>query len=608
MKLKIKFSAAIIIAVLLICISIGLFSKLLLLESFVELEENEADKLSKGVIEIIESKKNSLHISVEDYAHWIDTYKFMAGENKNYIKDNFYYETFENLDINFILLLDSKKNIIYAEQINHETEKITDIEPIIKKEIIDHSTNKEIDEILILDNNKIILFSSVNITNGESEESNGILIMGKYLDKSEIDKISSIIKNNVSIIPLELTDMSYSRETNLIEKSNEIIKIHSIIKDLSGKEILITIESSRNLYNEGKKTITIFLIFILLLSIIFAIIFFVIQSSIYKKAISRLKELENYTEEISKGNYKIKIEDEIDEIGSLAKSFKKMTIELNQKEKELKNLNENLEKKIKERTKELYKKNIKLEKAEKIKSDFLNVMTHELKTPLTAIIAYLDILEDIEPKLNEEEKEYIQTLKRNAKQLGGIIGNILEVARIEAGKFELSLNEINVKNKVKEITKNLEIIARNKGIKIKSKIENIPEKMITDEQRFEEILNNLISNAIKFTEKGEISLEAKQDKDFIEFKIKDTGVGIPEENIKKLFHDFYQVDSSVSRKYGGTGLGLSITKKLIELQGGKIFVKSKVGEGSEFIFTLPIKQTTKKEAKKNDEKDTIRRR
>jgi signal transduction histidine kinase len=140
---------------------------------------------------------------------------------------------------------------------------------------------------------------------------------------------------------------------------------------------------------------------------------------------------------------------------------------------------------------------------------------------------------------------------------------------------------------------NLEIIAKNKGIKLYSKFENVPETIITDEQRFEEILNNLISNAIKFTEKGEIVIEVASKKDMIEVAVIDTGVGIPEESIKELFHDFYQVDSSVSRKYGGTGLGLSITKKLVELQGGSVVVRSKVGEGSKFIFTLPIKQSLK---------------
>ena len=206
----------------------------------------------------------------------------------------------------------------------------------------------------------------------------------------------------------------------------------------------------------------------------------------------------------------------------------------------------------------------------------------------------MDILDDSRDGFSKEENQGLDTIRRNSKQLVGLIGNILEVARIDSGKFELSFNEIDVKSKIEEIVSNLEIVAKNSGLKLKSKIGNVPSTMTTDEQRFEEILNNLISNAIKFTEKGFVEISANKKGEFVEFVVKDTGVGISKANVKKLFHDFYQVDGSISRKYGGTGLGLSISKKLIELQGGKIRIESRLGKGSKFIFTLPIKSKAKK--------------
>jgi len=295
-----------------------------------------------------------------------------------------------------------------------------------------------------------------------------------------------------------------------------------------------------------------------------------------------------------------------DEIGVLSSSFEQMIDSLEAVRKKLKEYNKSLEEKVEIRTKELKKSLEKLEEMDKMKINFLNVVTHELKTPLTAIIAYLDIIEDSKGlKGDPDAKKGIETIKRNAHQLNSLIGNILEVARIESGKFELSATEMNVGQKIDEVIENLGAVAKNKGLKLIAKKEAIPDKIITDEQRFEEILNNLISNAIKFTDKGTITVKAVGQKECVEISVKDTGIGIPRDKVKDLFQDFYQVDGSISRRYGGTGLGLSITKKLVELQGGSIVVKSKENEGSEFIFTLPLKPLEKKNDGKT-KKDTIR--
>ena len=174
-----------------------------------------------------------------------------------------------------------------------------------------------------------------------------------------------------------------------------------------------------------------------------------------------------------------------------------------------------------------------------------------------------------------------------------MINNILEVSRIASGKFELNKNEVDVEKKINMEVTNLRILANNKGIRLNTKIDKLP-IITTDELRFEEVLNNLIGNAIKFTENGSVTLEAKRDGDFISISVTDTGIGIPEDKIKYLFSNFYQVNSSLDRKYGGTGLGLSITKKIVESQGGKISVTSEFGKGSIFTFTLPINQAVMK--------------
>ncbi|MGV8150847.1 MAG: ATP-binding protein [Candidatus Woesearchaeota archaeon] len=237
---------------------------------------------------------------------------------------------------------------------------------------------------------------------------------------------------------------------------------------------------------------------------------------------------------------------------------------------------------------DLAETNIKLKELDQSKTDFLNVASHELKTPLTAISAYLDILEDLKGNFDPITQEGLDAIKRNSNQLKTLINNILEISRIESGRFELNYSDVDLKNKILMIVKNLEILCHIKGVALLTDIEENLPTMRTDDMRLEEIFNNLIGNAIKFTEKGNIIVHARREGDFIRVDIEDSGIGIPEDKIGRLFENFYQVDSSLGRRYGGTGLGLAITKRVIEFQGGSIDVDSIYGKGTTFTFRLPI--------------------
>ncbi len=315
--------------------------------------------------------------------------------------------------------------------------------------------------------------------------------------------------------------------------------------------------------------------------------------------------------EVKSGNLNYKISKlSSDEIGELASAFNQMVKDLKKSKAELEKYSKNLEKDVAYRTKELNEKlkeiedtktatlnmmedlqeaNEELKELDKAKSNFLNVISHELKTPLTAISAHLDVLDILKSNLGKQEIKSLEAIKRNEGQLKMLIGNILEVARMESNKFELNLGKMNLKSLINEIVKNLNVLAKQKGIEIKTEIGELP-AITADRNRVKEIITNLISNAIKFTEKGSIILKAKKQGRFVLVSVTDTGIGIPKEDINKLFQKFYQVDSSIGRRYGGTGLGLSITKQLVEAHGGKIWVKSTLGKGSTFSFTLPIKQ------------------
>jgi len=236
----------------------------------------------------------------------------------------------------------------------------------------------------------------------------------------------------------------------------------------------------------------------------------------------------------------------------------------------------------------LKKMNDKLKEIDVAKTNFLNVVSHELKTPLTAITAHLSILDDFKNSLDEQGQTSLDAVERNNQMLRMLIDNILETSMIETGKFELNFSKVDINKVIKEAASNLKILSEKRGINIIDQTEKLP-LIDADEMRIREILNNLIGNSIKFTENGSIILKAKKNEKHVLVSIIDTGIGIPKDKIKNLFQKFYQVNSSIGRRYGGSGLGLAITKQLIELQGGKIEVKSEIGKGSTFSFTLPIK-------------------
>jgi signal transduction histidine kinase/DNA-binding response OmpR family regulator/HPt (histidine-containing phosphotransfer) domain-containing protein len=235
------------------------------------------------------------------------------------------------------------------------------------------------------------------------------------------------------------------------------------------------------------------------------------------------------------------------------------------------------------------------EGANMAKSEFLATMSHEIRTPLNGILPILEMLR--ETRLDEEQKHFVTTALNSSQVLLSIINDILDFSKIEAGKLDLEFIEVNLLNIVEQVTSLMKNAADRRGLRLSYKIDNdVPRSVRGDPIRLRQILTNLVSNAVKFTEHGEVIVEvsrrqtSRTEVDLL-FAVRDSGVGMSEEQVRRLFEPFSQADASTTRKHGGTGLGLAICKRLTELMGGRIGVKSHYGQGSYFWFILPMRKS-----------------
>jgi len=267
----------------------------------------------------------------------------------------------------------------------------------------------------------------------------------------------------------------------------------------------------------------------------------------------------------------------------------------------LQEANETLEARVERRTAELAASREEALAAARAKAAFLATMSHEIRTPLNGVVGMSTLL--AETSLDAEQRDYLQTIRLSSDQLLAVINDVLDFSKIESGKLELEIEPVSVRGAVEEACDIAAPRAREKGLELIIDVADegagaVPAAIKGDVTRLRQVLINLINNAVKFTSSGEVAVHARQLRAddghgncVLEFRVTDTGIGIPPDRVDSLFEAFTQVDASTTRKYGGTGLGLAICKRLVELMGGELGVESKPGKGSTFWFTVKAPAT-----------------
>jgi signal transduction histidine kinase len=294
---------------------------------------------------------------------------------------------------------------------------------------------------------------------------------------------------------------------------------------------------------------------------------------------------------------------------------KKIELESTDEFGELSNQLDDMRGSIKSRTEEILKKDVELNEVnkslietEKSKDEFISMVSHELKTPLMPIKLYSDMLlkKDLMGTLNAKQNKAIETIRKSVERLEVLISDMLDVQKLEIGRFKLHKTSVNVRELIDQTISALIPLAETKNVRLLSQVNVSNETIFCDPRRFEQVLSNLVKNGIEFApqKEGKIIVRVeegtKQNMDamtndsanealnsYLVFSVEDNGVGVPAEKSDDLFKKFYQIDTSATRKHGGTGLGLAICKGIIEAHGGKIWLDLKYMKGARFKFTLP---------------------
>lgn len=381
--------------------------------------------------------------------------------------------------------------------------------------------------------------------------------------RNEYDQFVKVVTRAVDLVRSER--VAEARDIHLaqsVPRADRLERLTNQLVNIAEADMVTAIEATEQAYRTSRLVVVIFSLGSILLALGLG---YVISWSLIRP----VKEIEASLAQIAAGEFKERVRvSNRDELGTLA-------ADVNRTSEELGNLYQ------------------QLAAASRHKSEFLANTSHELRTPLNAILGYTELIQDnIYGAVPDKIREILDRVQSNGRHLLGLINDVLDLSKIEAGQLSLSISDYSLKEVVHTVVTATGSLAAEKNLALKTMIAKDLPGGKGDERRITQALLNLVGNAIKFTELGEVTIQATAENGAFQVAVSDTGPGIKLDDQKRIFEEFQQVDSSSTRKKGGTGLGLSISKKIIEMHGGRLWVESELGKGSVFKFTLPLQPTT----------------
>lgn len=562
---------------------------------FAELEQQQMRADVARVQNTIAADLDQLAMVTGDYAHWDDTYTFVAQPTAAYIENNLYDKVFVDLKINTVVVVNLAGQIVFHKAVDLPTLRALPAPPSLLGLLAADSALLQrqgsdglVSGVVDLPEGMMLVAAKPIITSLDEGPPRGTLIFGRYLDDAKVRQLSTLVQLPFALVPRDGAPPEPAATLALGEPgsvqvaplSDDLIAGYTALVDIDKQPVaLLRVTTSRAVMQQGQRGIT---AVAWSLSVAGAVFILVVLLALERLVLRRLSRLSRSVEAIGTrgdANQRV-VAVGRDELGRLGGAINAMLAALEQAQAERLLSLEERARIEQERT------------AINAKRDLLATVSHEMRTPLTPIRGYTDLLLDPDgDPLTPDQREYLQIIRTSALYLGLLIEDLLEFGRVEDNVTKLSLSAVRLPELVAEAVDLLRPAIERKRIRVNVALPSSLPAIEADRKRIAQVLVNLLSNAIKYTQcDGSVAVRAATLEDRVMLEVADTGVGLAPDQVQQLFTRFYRADNLLSHEAGGAGLGLSIAHAFVVLHGGTITVQSQQGVGSVFRVTLPLRQ------------------
>lgn len=593
--MSIRAKTLLIIGSTLTVLIIGMYalSQIILLESYVQLEEQTMGRNVQRALNALNDKISVLHSTNVDWAHWNDSYEFVDDGNQDYLDANTYDGTFILYGLNAMLFVNADNEIVFSKGFDLENQVEVPVSESLAQLAIDPQSPlgmvdaegelivNGVGGLLMLPEGPILAASTAILPTDLSGEPRGRLIWGTYLDETSLASLAEQTQTSLTLLGLDAPafqdiDLQGIGENYvaLHTPDSHIIYGSSLITDIVGQPAQwLQIDLERSIYNQGQTSLSYFLLLLFILGGVFAVATVLLLERVVLSRLAHLHQSvanipndRNLSPHIEVGGH--------DELSSLANAMNTTFESLAQTQERLKQARDHAI------------------EASRARAQILANVSHDARTPLSVIVLRVDMLKkELYGPLNEKQRSMLDSVLASTKQLLGFISNLLDGAQLESGKLQLRKAWFSPTKLSDPIKDAFLPLVSHKGLALNTTIdEGLPAQIYGDSERLTQILFNLVGNAIKFTQTGSIDVHLRCiSPTHWQMEVRDTGIGIAPEHQGRIFESFWQVDGTSTRlATTGVGLGLSIVKQLTTMMGGYIELKSEADKGSVFTVVLPF--------------------
>ncbi len=612
-------------------------SQAIMLESYFHLERQNVEENLERVVNSLSEQLVGISSTTADWAYWDDSYFFVQDLNEDYLVNNLSNVSLAYLNINFMIFVDASDTIVHSKAIDLETEEDTALADSLIQHIEGNTLLLRRADLqagttgfIATEDGPVMIAARAILTSQGSGPSAGTLIMGRYLNQTQIKALSEALRTQINLYPLEdyphpdaaafsSTDAPW---VNVQPLNANIVDGYTVIRDIYQQPALILdIQMPRRIYTQGLATLHYFLLSLLGIGVVITIFALLLVDRVVLARLAHLSDVVTRIRENANESIDIPIEGS-DEISNLAKGMREMLSALAQSRHRLQQAHDNLETLVEQRTAALVHTNTELEheiaerkqaqaelaqardqaiEALRLKTRILANISHDARTPLSVILMRAKMLKSGHyGPLTTTQDEKLESILLNVHQLTGFFDNLLDEAMMEVSQVRLHYTATAPAELLAPLADSARPLAQRKNLLLTWELaEGLPETVYTDKARFQQIMANLVGNAIKFTREGAIHVcISPHDPEHWALAVSDTGPGIPPEAQEHIFDAFWQMDGSLTREANrGVGLGLSIVKQLTVLMDGRIEISSEIGKGTTFKVIFPL-NTENKEVKK----------